>query len=127
MLEQRVLNLPLETDEVIAIILQRIEARMRSNCFFSHAATYNGFSYDLEMKVKFNDMMQNRDTLVWDRHTDGEVPLDAKQEVIVEKYDSGESPNRARQEHDLELPVQVQEGKKTVIKKMRFPKAGAAA
>jgi hypothetical protein len=128
--ESKVLNLPLSTDEIISIILQRIEARMRQNCFFSHAATYAGFSYSFDMNIKFQDMMQNRDTLVWDKHDEGKViggSAESPVEAITEKFDSGDSPNRVRQDHDMELPVEVKEGRRTVIKKMKFGKVGKAS
>lgn len=124
---EKVLNLPLSGDEIIEIMLQRIEARLRSDCFLSSANTYNGFSYELDCKIKFKDMMLGRETLVWDRHAAGET-LEKEQPVIVaEKFDSGDSPNAARQDADLEIPVQTQEGKRTVIRKRKFPKAGVSA
>ena len=65
---ERVLSLPLSSDEIIEILLQRFEKKLRSDCFLHPANTYNGFSYSLELKLKFNDMMMGRDTLVWDQH-----------------------------------------------------------
>lgn len=123
---ERVLNLPLTSDEIIEVMLQRIEKRMRADCFLHQATTYNAFSYDFTLNIKFKDMMQGKGTLVWDRFTEGEVPADAKAETVEEKFDSGDSPNTVRQDHDMEIPVQVQEGKRTVIRKRKFPKGSAA-
>jgi hypothetical protein len=134
---ERVLNLPLSSDEIIEILLQRFEKRLRSDCFLHQANTYNGFSYTMELKLKFNDMMMGRDTLVWDEHvepkrtvhddvqamldTPMDHPSDAEKETAsTETFDSGDSPNRARVEHDLPLPVETMEGRKKVIRHRRM-------
>jgi hypothetical protein len=125
---EEVLTLPLETDEIIAVVLQRIEARLRSNCHFSGAATYNGFSVAVEIKFQLNDVNFGKKTLVWDQFSQGEaVPASAPVETITEDYVSGDSPNAVRQDHDLGIPVKVTEGRKTTIKKIKIPKKGKAA
>lgn len=117
----KVLNLPLSGDEIIEILLQRIEKRLRSDCFLHTAATYNSFAYTLDCKIRLTDMGAGRDTLVWDNHVQGENPT-AEPVAVDEAFDSGDSPNKTRLDHDLEIPVQVQEGKRTVIRKRRFQK-----
>lgn len=118
---EKVLNLPLSGNELIEIILQRIETRLRRDCFLHEAATYNGFSYDLALNIKFKDMMMGKETLVWDKHQEGD-PEGAESHPATEKFDSGDSPNGTRMEHGLDIPVQVQEGRRTVIRKRRFAK-----
>lgn len=114
---ETVLNLPLNGDEVIEIILQRIESRLRSNNFLNPAMTYNGFSLSFEGKLTFNDMMLGRQSLVWDTITAGDTPEPtASVEVISTIYDSGNSPNKARVENDLPLPIEVKEGTRKVIR-----------
>ncbi len=131
----KVLNLPLSGDEVIEILLQRIEHRLRHDCFLHPAATYNGFSYDLTLNIKFRDMMMGKETLIWDRHIENEVQVQASElenytherdveQKAAEKFESGDSPNRTRIEHDLLVPVQTQEGRRTVIRKRKFAKEG---
>lgn len=120
-MSDKVLNLPLSGDEIIEIITQQIEAVMRKDCYLHSAATYNGFSYELEMKIKFKDMSSGKETLTWDRHVVGETP-DSAPALTTETFDSGDSPNATRLAHDLEIPVQTQEGRRTVIKKRRFAK-----
>lgn len=134
----RVLNLPLSSDEIIEILLQRFEKKLRSDCFLHQANTYNGFSYTFELKLKFNDMMMGRETLVWDQHIEPkrDVPeveefLSAQSETgdtltvevavgtetsATDTFDSGDSPNRARVDHDLPLPVETMEGRRKVIR-----------
>jgi hypothetical protein len=115
--QERVLNLPLASDEIIEIILQRIEQRLRSGCYLSQAMTYNGFSFSFEGKLKFNDMMMGRDTAIWDVMQHGEKPEPAAEtHAITEAYDSGNSPNKARVDHDLGLPIETYEGKRKVIR-----------
>jgi hypothetical protein len=121
---EKVLNLPLSGDEIVEIILQRIEARLRQDCFLHPAATYNGFSYDLSCTIKFRDMMLGKETLLWDKHQQGEGAVDDETSA-TEQFDSGDSPNRARMDHDMEIPVQTQEGRRTVIRKRRFAKEDA--
>lgn len=130
---ERVLNLPLSSDEIIEILLQRFEKKLRSDCFLHPANTYNGFSFTFEMKLKFNDMMMGRETLVWDQHEEPKRPVDEETQVAVEEsgirghidstsdtFDSGTSPNRTREEHDLPLPVETMEGRRKVIRHRRM-------
>lgn len=127
----RVLTLPLTSDEIIQIILQRIEKRLRSDCFLHPASTYNGFTLSFEGKIKFNDMMLGRETMVWDNHVEPKQELSPEDQEIVgaqdipeadksvsiaESYSSGDSPNRARVDHDLPLPIETTEGKRKVIR-----------
>ncbi len=126
--QEKILPLPLDSNEIIAIILQRIEKRLRADCYLHEANTYNGFSFTFEGKIKFNDMSFGKDTLVWDVMTQGEAPEpDAATMAVLENYTSGDSPNRARVEHDLDLPVQTQEGKRTVIRKRKIRPEEAVA
>lgn len=118
---EKTMNLPLSGNELIEIILQRIETRLRRDCFLHEAATYNGFSYDLNLMIKFKDMMMGKETLVWDKHEQGEGEV-AEPVVTTEQFDSGDSPNGTRMEHGLDIPVQVQEGRRTVIRKRKFAK-----
>lgn len=122
---ERVLNLPLSGAELKSIMIQRFERILDRDCYLHEAATYNGFSFDLNCTMKFKDMNMGKETLIWDRHKQGEVPADAETKVVAEKYDSGDSPNKTRLEHELEIPVQVQEGRNTVIRKRKFPKDAA--
>jgi len=128
MAQEEVLNLPLETEEIIAIVLHRVEARMRANCHFSSAATYNAFSADVTINFRLNDMNFGKTTLVWDKMELGnkvspEVPV----ETVQENIESGPSPNGARQDNDLPVPVRVTEGRKTKIVKKLIPRRGKAA
>jgi len=122
---EKVLNLPLSGDEIIEIILRRIESRLRHDCFLAPAMTYNGFSYDLNMTVKFKDMMLGKETLIWDNTAQGDV-TDAVDHPVSEQFESGDSPNGTRIEHDLPIPVQTQEGRRTVIRKRKFAKEDVA-
>lgn len=114
----RVLTLPLSSDEIIEIILQRIDRALRRDCFLAQAMTYNGFSFSFEGKLKFNDMMMGRETNVWDNVIEGVVNVSdpVKEDNVTESYESGDSPNRARVEHDLGIPVETTEGKRKVIR-----------
>lgn len=119
MAESKVLNLALESEEIIAVILKRIEARMRANCRFAQAITYAGFTCNFDMQIKFKDTMLGAATMVWDAHTEGEAPaVETPAEVMKDDYDSGDSPNKVRMENELDLPVEVAEGRRKVIRKM---------
>lgn len=132
---ERVLSLPLSSDEIIEILLQRFEKKLRSDCFLHPANTYNGFSYKFELKLTFKDMMMGRETLVWDQHEEPkqevddllqisvnsvEIPESEKMAATTETFDSGDSPNRTREEHDLPMPVETTEGKRKVIRHRRL-------
>lgn len=123
---ERVLNLPLSGDEVIEIILARIGSRLRQDCFLAPAMTYNGFSYDLNCVIKFKDMMMGKETLIWDKHSQGDVEDGAVDHSVAEQFDSGDSPNGTRMDHGLDIPVQTQEGRRTVIRKRKFVKEDVA-
>lgn len=131
----RVLSLPLSSDEIIEILLQRFEKKLRSDCFLHPANTYNGFRYSMELKLTFADMMMGRETLVWDAHNEPQQAVDEEtqaasdeqifseaemQAVATETFDSGDSPNRTREAHDLPLPVETTEGKRKVIRHRRL-------
>lgn len=128
---ERVLSLPLSSDEIIEILLQRFEKRLQADCFLHQANTYNGFAYSFELKLTFKDMMLGRETLVWDKHEEAKQPVDEdvqaavdaqnvhegqKQNVSLDYFDSGDSPNRVRMDHDLPLPVETTEGRRKVIR-----------
>lgn len=127
----RVLNLPLSSDEIIEILLQRFEKKLRSDCFLHQANTYNGFSFTFEMKLTFKDMMMGRQTLVWDQHTEPEKVTEFAGDAqnveasASETFDSGDSPNRARVDHDLPLPVETIEGRRKVIRHRKMKEDGA--
>lgn len=127
----RVLNLPLSSDEIIEILLQRFEKKLRSDCFLHPANTYNGFRYSMELKLTFADMMMGRETLVWDQHTEPRQDMGTEmlednpiaqnvEATASENFDSGDSPNRTREDHDLPMPVETTEGKRKVIRHRRL-------
>ena len=128
MASEEVLNLPLETEEIIDIVCERIKKRMQANCHFSSAATYNAFSADVTINFRLNDMNFGKTTLVWDKIELGEkVPADASVETVQEKIESGDSPNAARQDADLPVPVLRTEGRTKKIVKIKVPRKGKAA
>ena len=129
MAQEEVLNLPLETEEIIAIVLQRIEARMKANCHFATAATYNAFSADITINFRLNEyeLREDHSRLGQVGTRPEKVPAEAEVQTVSEQFVSGDSPNATRQDHDLPVPVRVTEGRKTTIRKKLIPKKGKAA
>lgn len=105
------LNDPLSGAEIKDIIAQEVRAAMNRNCTLINDVAYPGFTVSYELRIGFL-RSTTKGTLVWGRAEAGEAPT-GQPEVVDGDYESN-SPNTAREEHDLPTPVlqQTPEGPK---------------
>lgn len=99
------LNDPLSGAEIKAIILAEIESAMDKNCTLVNDVAYAGFNVRYELHVGFL-RAPTKETLVWGAKAEGEASVDGLSQVAGAYI--ADSPNAARQEHELPTPVLVQ-------------------
>lgn len=100
--------------ELKEIIMQRISKAMDRDCTLTDDIAYAGFALDFQINMKFLRSKTDK-TLVWGNEVElaqgmgkeALVDLAAAPSVqVTDKYES-DSPNMAREEHDLPIPVYV--------------------
>ena len=116
---ERSLNDPLTAAEMKEIILARIQKDLDANSFLSDDITYPAFGFSFEMNITFPT---GRKTLVWDRQ--GDISDKHEKVAVRVEYQAPDSPNRAREENDLPLPVLVQTPSGTEKRRVKYQKAG---
>lgn len=105
------LNDPIDGAELKQIILHRIAAALDKDCTLVNDVAYAGFTLGFEIKLKYL-RSKTTETLVWGSvkeggdHNDTDTPHDVGNDVVVDNY-SSDSPNTAREEHDLPIPIMV--------------------
>jgi hypothetical protein len=121
MAREQSLNDPLSGEEIKQIILQEIEAKMDSNCTLVNDITYPGFTVNYSVNIGFI-RSPTKQTLVWGGANLGDTSLASHYDAhdgIVGEYQT-DSPNGARQEHDLPTPVLVQTPDGPKRRKVKF-------
>ena len=116
------LNDPLSGAEIKEIILNKIKQRLDGDCTLFDGLAYAGFSANWDIKVAFVRSL-TPPTLVWGEV--GQIPEGptetAGATTIADTYNSP-SPNVARQENDLPIPVMVQTPKGPERRRVRIEK-----
>lgn len=100
------LNDPIDGSELKQIILERISRALDRDSTLADDIAYAGFSLSFEIRLKYL-RSKTADTLVWGEEKEGVETLDQPTETATDTY-STDSPNTAREEHDLPVPVMVQ-------------------
>jgi hypothetical protein len=115
------LNEPLTGAEIKQIIRQRIEAAMNKNCTLANDIAYAGFDIDFEMRIRFL-RGSSESTLVWDQHRQGDFTgFDGVEDKISGSF-SVDMPDKARVEHEMEVPVLVETPTGPKRRTVRFQK-----
>jgi hypothetical protein len=120
------LNEPLTGLEIKQIIRQRLEAALNKNCTLANDIAYPGFEIDFEMRIKFL-RAGTSSTLVWDQHKQGDTTFtgfDAIEDKISGSF-ACDAPDKARVEHELEVPVLVETPTGPKRRTVRFQKPEA--
>lgn len=109
------LNDPIDGAELKAIILERISRALDRDSTLADDIAYAGFSLSFEIRLKYL-RSKTADTLVWGTNMQM-APVETKEEILAlanaptetaaDSY-STDSPNTAREEHSLPVPVMVQ-------------------
>lgn len=119
---EKSLNDPLDGEEIKTIILQRISDAMDRDCTLVNDVAYPGF--DLKFVITIGFVRSNgQKTEVWGEHAIGTVIPDGPTEIVTGEYQT-DSPNTAREDHDMPIPVMIQtpNGPQRVKRKVGRPK-----
>jgi hypothetical protein len=100
------LNDPIDGAELKSIILERISRALDRDSTLANDIAYAGFRLGFSITLKFL-RSKTADTLIWGDAAEGVETLDQPTEMITDSYTT-DSPNTAREEHDLPIPVMVQ-------------------
>lgn len=108
---QPTLTDPIDGSELKAIILERIARALDRDSTLANDIAYAGFTLSFEIRVKYL-RSTTAPTLVWGNQiltplADGVVVEAGPEEVLTDTY-ATDSPNAAREAHDLPVPVMVQ-------------------
>lgn len=116
---ERTLNDPLSGEEIKHIILNRISQAMDRDCTLIDDISYPSFTLDFDIRIKFN-RSPTPGTTVWGDHKEG-PPLGEKPTLNIAKdHYEEDSPNKARLDHDLPIPVEVATPTGPQKRKIRF-------
>lgn len=104
------LNDPIDGAELKQIILKRISDALDKDCTLVDDIAYAGFVLKFEINLTFK-RSRTPGTLIWGTTTDGGLTATTTEDVITPIQAAGEyetdSPNTAREEHDLPVPVMI--------------------
>lgn len=109
------LNDPIDGAELKQIILHRIAAALDKDCTLVDDIAYAGFCMTFNVKIAYK-RSKTADTTIWGGMNGGPEPIQPGQNINLEKGDEmadltdtyeSDSPNTAREEHDLPIPIMV--------------------
>ncbi len=117
---------PLNSAEIVEILLQEIENRLKADSTLTSDITYSGFQANFEIKLKLQRPVPVQ-TLVWGEKSDG-TPISPEngltsETTVAADYEAG-PPNVERQSHNLPVPVMIQTPTGPVKKKVHIERAG---
>lgn len=104
------LNDPIDGAELKQIILERITRALDKDCTLSNDIAYAGFALKFQIDLKFL-RSKTAPTLVWGTEVqtvDPAIATEDEESVILADTYETDSPNTAREEHSLPIPVLVQ-------------------
>ena len=113
------LNDPLSGAEIKQICVQKFADALDRDCTLVDDVAYPGFHIKLEATIRFT-RSRTQNTAVWADHKQGSVE-DADENLAQVEYET-DSPNRAREENDLPLPVMIQTPTGPKRQKVKFQK-----
>lgn len=109
------LNDPIDGAELKLIILARIKEALDRDCTLANDIAYAGFNLTFEIRLKYL-RSKTEGTLVWGAVMDtSNVKAEAEifelagatPDIVTDSYTS-DSPNQAREDHALPIPVMIQ-------------------
>lgn len=116
------LNDPLSGAEIKAICVQKFSDALDRDTTLVGDITYPGFSLSFSAHLKYL-RSTTAGTMVWADTTTGEAPAgDSVATDVVQGEYATDSPNTAREENDLPLPVMVQTPSGPKRQKVKFAK-----
>lgn len=101
------LNDPLSGDEIKAICIQKFADALDRDSTLTGDFTYPGFSLKFEATIGFV-RASIAGTMVWQDTVVGEKPKDGSvADSVAGNYTAPDSPNLAREENNLPMPVMI--------------------
>lgn len=131
--KEQVLNDPLSGSEIKEIILQQISAALDKDCTLVDDLAYPGFGLKFSLDLTYLRSPVPK-TMIWGEASGGhdpDAPFDpfasgvrlgegqVAQESVFGDYQT-DSPNTARQDHDLGIPVMIQTPAGPKRRKVKF-------
>lgn len=117
------LNDPISGQELKEILVQRFKALLDRDSTLINDIAYAGFESSLILNLKYK-RSRTQDTLVWgnDKAGDTEDELDNPlAHVAMTDYYETDSPNEARDDHNLPIPTLVPGPNGPVREKVHIP------
>ncbi len=105
---QQTLNDPLDGAEKKSIILKRISDALDRDCTLGDDIAHAGFKVDFTISIKYLRTVAGAETVVWGSAVVGDIPIgdNVVTATATGTYET-DSPNAAREDHDLGIPVMV--------------------
>lgn len=119
----RTLNDPLSGAEIKAILVARFSALLDNDSTLSDDIAYAGFRSDWLVNITFL-RSETPGTMSWGTANEGTVDGENEFESLTDAYTT-DSPNAAREDHDLGLPVLIQTpagAERRIVRRGRPPK-----
>lgn len=118
------LNDPLSGAEIKQICVQKFADSLDRDSTLTDDFTYPGFTLKFEATIGFL-RSTTTSTMVWGNSVNGKNPGTDAQQVPVNVEYKTDSPNTAREENDLPLPVMVQTPSGPKRQKVKFQRVQA--
>lgn len=113
MAKEKTLNDPLSGAEIKEIATCKFREALDRDCTLTDDKTYPGFHLKFEATISYLRQTAEQPTMMWGETAVGEYRI--------------ESPNQAREDHDLPIPVVVQTPTGEKREKVKFMKREAYA
>lgn len=126
---ERVLNLPLDGEEVIQAILDKIAIRLRKDCFLSRNLAYGSFECKVKIALRAHDVgrtavVEVKETIVQGDENEYQHLEAAEAEFEIDST----SPTQTRVETGQDVPVETRNGEgKPIINKVKYSRKEAKA
>lgn len=124
---EQTLNLPLNGNEVIESVLDRIRQSLRKDCYLSETKAYDFFTAHISIQGRLHDVgrtdqfSQEIETVIG---TEPDAPVDNfESEIDID----ARPPNTVRVESGQGVPVSTTENGKPAVKKIRYARDKAKA
>lgn len=117
------INVPFEASEIIHIVTEELQARMRGLSPLSGNKEYAAFAVDFQVKIRLRrsgeTATEARETLAWGYAQKGDLPSAADLDAVAEETEIAQEtshfesrdPNEERQARGMELTVEGSDGR----------------
>ena len=118
-------NVPFEASEIIHIVAEELQARLRALSPLSQSKEYAAFSVEYQVKIRLRrtgeTKADEKETLAWGTVEKGEIPLElgvpAECFGLENTHYESKDPNDERVDRDMPLTIEVGDGRGGKIRK----------